>query len=101
MGNKLATYCENSETLFLLFYMKKLSKLKLREYHEMSDMEMKHVIGGESGSCSCTGGGCAGSCPDRVEGNIYSGFRTIKQTCTSEIVWNYNNTEGIEICVCK
>ena len=35
--------------------MKKLSKLKLNEFHEMSDYEMKNVIGGYSvtkGTCS-------------------------------------------------
>lgn len=36
-------------------YMKKLSKLKLREFHEMSDFEMKNVVGGyyvARGTCS-------------------------------------------------
>ncbi len=35
--------------------MKKLSKLKLKEFHEMSDSEMKNIIGGydvSRGTCS-------------------------------------------------
>lgn len=35
--------------------MKKLSKLKLKEFHEMSDFEMKNVVGGYGGEES--GGG--------------------------------------------
>lgn len=55
--------------------MRKLSKLKLQEFREMSDFEMKHVLGGsgsfDDGGTGLIGGGsgveatsCSTECPD-------------------------------------
>lgn len=51
--------------------MKKLSKLRLKEFHEMSDLEMQKVVGGYGNtdsdtsyveSCKGTYSQCSGSC---------------------------------------
>lgn len=86
--------------------MKKLGKLKLKNAVLMNENEMKRVVGGYDGgyggsSCSCTGNGCAGSCPDRVEGDFYSGYTLVPQSCVGEIIWDSTGTIGTEICVCK
>lgn len=40
--------------------MKKLSKLKLKEFHEMSDSEMKSIVGGGNGRAT----NCSTTCAD-------------------------------------
>ncbi len=68
--------------------MKRLGKLKLKEYHEMDDMEMKHVLGGYvsahidgigSGTCGAfipIAGATSYSIPHPSMGNLTSGSFT-------------------------
>lgn len=58
--------------------MKKLGKLKLNDFHEMSDVEMKKVVGGtghSSGSDCPTDGGVESKCSQScwVDGTMIQG----------------------------
>ncbi len=71
--------------------MKQLKKLKLKDFSEMSDAEMKFVVGGSgigsgvdaSGSYTCDHYTCDGTCSP-------------KKTCKS-----YIDSLGVSTCGCK
>lgn len=85
--------------------MKQLKKLRLNDFTEMTDNEMKFVIGGYAGgiepACHCSGMGCTGSCPDRYEeSNTGYYYTLIPQTCKGVTVYNSDYSVGTEICMC-
>lgn len=68
MGNDVANHYKESVSAYLKFkFMKKLSKLTLRNVNAndvMSDKEMKNVLGGGAPGGSGGGGGIAKGCSD-------------------------------------
>lgn len=74
--------------------MKKLSKLKLQEFREMSDFEMKHVLGG---SGSFDGGGT---------GNVDGGSGEVTHKCLLKCTkggsfWAYDCDETSSASACE
>lgn len=62
--------------------MKKLNKIKLNDFHEMNEMEMKNVVGGS---------GSAGDCPSgQIKCSCTSSSGTTTNSCVSSIeeCWN-------------
>lgn len=64
--------------------MKKLGKLKLNKFSEMSDKEMKTVVGGvANGTCgNQSGGKCSGACPLKMDGYGHK----IAQVCSGTYI---------------
>ena len=85
--------------------MKKLSKLKLREFHEMDSHEMKVIVGGGSSSGTCGGNTtCSGTCGGTYTinwgtnsyGKVYSESVYSALTCKLETTLDPQNPR----CMC-
>jgi len=76
--------------------MKKLSKLNLKDFREMSDFEMKHVLGGsgslEDGGTGVIGGG-SGELPGRCKAD---GCNTAKDCADSQMCATHEDCPPIE-----
>lgn len=82
--------------------MKKLGKLKLNNFSEMSEQEMKFVVGGQydpsaKKKCEESLYACDGVCPPRY-GTSYGTSTLIPQTCTK---YKDIMTHKVTACFCS
>lgn len=89
--------------------MRKLTKIKLKEFNELSDSEMKKVLGGQYGTTQTCGSVkkpdgkevCEGKCDPKVEWGS-SGSKHIPQVCKEISLYSpdLSGSAGMKGCGC-
>lgn len=74
--------------------MKKLNKIKLNEFQEMSEIEMKNVVGGMGSGLSACGSSCEGKCSLTISGKTFRG------TCIITTLYDAYSGVSSNVCGC-
>lgn len=83
--------------------MKKLQKMELHSYQEMSDDELKRIVGGveENETCSMQNGQCSGTClPGLKWDSTLNNFVQVPRKCTMITTYGSPGYPSLSTCMC-